>query len=960
MTTEQKKKEKIIITPKESLKDLTKATTIIETTYEKVLSIINKVKEFIKKTSSDSNNLIQDLEWVIKVITNKSLYTYELRQEKLSKQNAEYNKFINFVTKYNEEVIEMNKKHDIVSGILSIAKKGEILLKPSLCLKKILPAELQNMDENKVKEKKLRKNNFIYVFGNTILNLYHKEMERRKKSFENNNINKLNSNNSFDKEEEAKNIYTNKNSDNINNDINDNTINTINNINKDNNNNPIIQNEEIINHKIKHKTEKLRFRQKSENILEKENKIGIMNIKKYNLENKYNKNLINEQKFRQNNTTTDKKNISNIQRIRIAIDKDKIETKLKDKNSDNIISNQKIINNFTQTKYYKGTKLTKNEKITFNKIKNTMRNYYINFAFSESLGPIIKNNEWKGNYNNNKNLYVANYNNNYKLIDINNKNLSNHNEKGFTLNKNNEYSSFPHNNMSRINRRKDIIYKKKDNIFKNYKIVKSLKNNLIFESKDDIFDNIIYETNVNNTNNRNNSNINKKFHLSKRFQLTAENKKNTLSSNDNETYNIKTIIENKNETKNEKNETKNENSIQEINNKSNNDIANDIKKEPNNNRIPIISLIDKFFNDVKMITDKDFHIFKFKEKVGYKNVLPIMGYTILKTLGLIDSKIISIKKLDSFLTTVSDNYKITTLYHNSLHGADVTQSLCVYFLNSNAEEIAETTVLDLLGIIVSAMGHDLGHPGLNNNYLINSSSDLAITYNDASCLENFHTSYLFKILRKEENNILEKLSVQNYKTIRKRMISQILATDMANHAETISLIKSKIKAWKDEGLSRFDLLTGNEKTKFSEQQLLLNYLIHMADLGHNCKKFEISIIWVKILCEEFWKQGDKEKAKGLPISFMCDRNKIDVPGSQVGFLRGFILSSFDCLVSMFPRLKYTIQNAENNLKKWKKLQDEKRLLGWTPEKEKKIDEEKEEEKNNDDSDEIKEKEIKSN
>ena len=153
------------------------------------------------------------------------------------------------------------------------------------------------------------------------------------------------------------------------------------------------------------------------------------------------------------------------------------------------------------------------------------------------------------------------------------------------------------------------------------------------------------------------------------------------------------------------------------------------------------------------------------------------------------------------------------------------------------------------------------------------------------------------------------------------MISQILATDMANHGETISLIRSKIKAWQDDGLSRFNLLTGNEKTKFGEQQLLLNYMIHMADLGHNCKKFEISIIWIKILCEEFWMQGDKEKAKGLPISFMCDRNKIDVPASQVGFLRGFILSSFDCLVAMFPKLKYNIENAENNIKNWKKMQD---------------------------------------
>ena len=209
MSTEKKENEKENLDKKESQDIFHKSPTIIETTYEKVLSIINKVKEFIKKASSDSNKLIQDLEWVIKVITNKSLYTYELKQAKLSKQNAEYNKFISFVTKYNEEIIEMNKKHDIVSGILSIGKKGEILMKPSLCLEKILPDELKKMDKKEVKQKKIRHNNFIYVFGNTILNLYHKEMEKRKRSFEkekSNIIETIKSNcNSVDKLEEAKN-----------------------------------------------------------------------------------------------------------------------------------------------------------------------------------------------------------------------------------------------------------------------------------------------------------------------------------------------------------------------------------------------------------------------------------------------------------------------------------------------------------------------------------------------------------------------------------------------------------------------------------------------------------------------------------------------------------------------------------------------------------------------------------
>ena len=43
---------------------------LFETTYEKVLFIINKVKDFIKTMSSSENELIEDLDWVIKVVTS--------------------------------------------------------------------------------------------------------------------------------------------------------------------------------------------------------------------------------------------------------------------------------------------------------------------------------------------------------------------------------------------------------------------------------------------------------------------------------------------------------------------------------------------------------------------------------------------------------------------------------------------------------------------------------------------------------------------------------------------------------------------------------------------------------------------------------------------------------------------------------------------------------------------------
>ncbi len=113
---------------------------------------------------------------------------------------------------------------------------------------------------------------------------------------------------------------------------------------------------------------------------------------------------------------------------------------------------------------------------------------------------------------------------------------------------------------------------------------------------------------------------------------------------------------------------------------------------------------------------------------------------------------------------------------------------------------------------------------------------MAITYNDISYLENFHCAKLFKTIKIDEFEILND---NDYKLIRKRIISEILATDMANHGKVMTLIKAKIPNElfenKDNIIEnrKFELLSKNPKTQFEEQQSLLDYLIHTADLAHN-------------------------------------------------------------------------------------------------------------------------------
>jgi len=48
--------------------------------------------------------------------------------------------------------------------------------------------------------------------------------------------------------------------------------------------------------------------------------------------------------------------------------------------------------------------------------------------------------------------------------------------------------------------------------------------------------------------------------------------------------------------------------------------------------------------------------------------------------------------------------------------------------------------LDKFALLVSAFLHDYRHPGCNNGFLVKTSHDLALRYNDESVLECHHAS----------------------------------------------------------------------------------------------------------------------------------------------------------------------------------------------------------------------------
>ena len=256
--------------------------------------------------------------------------------------------------------------------------------------------------------------------------------------------------------------------------------------------------------------------------------------------------------------------------------------------------------------------------------------------------------------------------------------------------------------------------------------------------------------------------------------------------------------------------------------------------------------------------------------------LTAIVYNIFLERNLLSTFKIPRKKCLLFLQALENSYVKDVPYHNSKHAADVTQTTHV-LLNMDALEDVFTPLEILAALFASAI-HDAGHPGVTNQFLVNTNSDLALLYNDESVLENYHVSTAFKLLQKEECNIIANFSKEERINFRKMVIDLVLATDMSKHMTLLADMKTMLET-KD--------FTESEDLKledYSDRILVLQTMLHCADLSNPAKPLPLYIKWCGLVMEEFFQQGDRERKMNMDISPMCDRNNAAIEKTQVGFI----------------------------------------------------------------------------
>mmetsp|Transcript_59040 Transcript_59040/g.104933 ORF Transcript_59040/g.104933 Transcript_59040/m.104933 type:complete len:858 (-) Transcript_59040:75-2648(-) len=285
--------------------------------------------------------------------------------------------------------------------------------------------------------------------------------------------------------------------------------------------------------------------------------------------------------------------------------------------------------------------------------------------------------------------------------------------------------------------------------------------------------------------------------------------------------------------------------------------------------------------------------------------------------------------MGNFLQEAELGYVKYAPYHNWFHAVDCTHA--VYRLLQLCSAEAYLSKEERYALIVSAISHDLGHPGLNNTFLIETGHELALLYNDKSPLENMHCARLFEIVGQARCNVFASLTKAQYYDVRKVCIDAILHTDNAQHFTMVKEVQMLYEVNSEMFDASREIFLMNEPGEHiliqeavecfrlpESRKLMVNLFLHMADISNCTKPFRISRIWSWQILEEFFMQGEAEAKLGVPVQALNDRNRVNRPFSQVGFIEFLVSPLMFIAMKVLPQTEHLAVQMLQNARTWQK------------------------------------------
>eukprot|EP00479_Gromia_sphaerica_P014373 TRINITY_DN850_c0_g1_i1.p1 TRINITY_DN850_c0_g1~~TRINITY_DN850_c0_g1_i1.p1 ORF type:complete len:303 (+),score=50.45 TRINITY_DN850_c0_g1_i1:284-1192(+) len=236
--------------------------------------------------------------------------------------------------------------------------------------------------------------------------------------------------------------------------------------------------------------------------------------------------------------------------------------------------------------------------------------------------------------------------------------------------------------------------------------------------------------------------------------------------------------------------------------------------------------------------------------------------------------------------------------------------------------------LQKFALLISALMHDIRHPGLNNVFQVNAQTGLAIFYNDQAVLENHHCATTFRILSNPQHNILSSLGKDEYRSVRKLIISAILSTDMTCHFDMIKRFNTRLEArWatpnqKSTARRPSHKSSGHGRKIFlnaADRELVMSVFLHGADISNPCKAWPVTREWSDRITTEFLNQGDEERSRSMPVSPTYDRRYADQAQFSLDFIDFIVAPMFVSIAQFLPKMTIACNQLRSNRRRWESL-----------------------------------------
>jgi len=267
--------------------------------------------------------------------------------------------------------------------------------------------------------------------------------------------------------------------------------------------------------------------------------------------------------------------------------------------------------------------------------------------------------------------------------------------------------------------------------------------------------------------------------------------------------------------------------------------------------------------------------------------------------------------LSRFILMVRRGYRDPP-YHNWAHAFAVAH-FC-YLLFRNANLLSYVDEIEVFSLFIACLCHDIDHRGTTNSYHVQENSPLAALYSsEGSVLERHHFAQTMCILNTDGCNIFENMNSQDYCKVLDLMRDIILATDLAHHLRILKDIEA--------------MTNGYDKKNARHRMLLLYLMMTSCDLSDQTKGWKNTKLIAKLIYQEFFSQGDLEKALGHDVTEMMDRERAYIPELQLGFLDHIALPVFRMLVNVFEEAQVVVDAVQENRRRWVRMNEKAQEIG---------------------------------